>query len=132
MTTFEAPEVAVEHDHLKSDDFYDGIDPGIRFAVRVLHAAGIETGQSCQGGDGHAYDHPTVDLWADGPTTGFAAVHALSEYGLPVQDIARHYDVRNGEVGPVFWRITFRTPLHERADDRPVFVRRYYCDPRAC
>src|SRR5690348_7335190 len=75
-------------------EHYEGLDPGIRFAVKVLHANGIETGQSCEGGDGHAYDRPTVDLagGVDG-SEGFAALHYLSQYGLPVQDIAMLWDV---------------------------------------
>ena len=37
---------------LKEEAFYQGLDDGIRFAVRVLHAAGFETCQSCEGGPG--------------------------------------------------------------------------------
>lgn len=32
------------------DSWYLKLDRGIRFAVRVLHARGFETCQSCQGG----------------------------------------------------------------------------------
>jgi hypothetical protein len=36
------------------------LDPGIGPYVDVLRAAGIETFESCEGGDGHAYAEPTV------------------------------------------------------------------------
>ena len=43
--------------HMMPDEWYQGLDKGIRFAVRVLHAAGIaDTCQSCEGGPGHAYE----------------------------------------------------------------------------
>jgi len=101
---------------------YSKIDAGIRIAVRVLHAHGIETGQSCQGGEGHSYPEPTVDLWSDCKTTGFAAVHALMGYGLPVMSFARNWDILDGEVTGPFWRITFRRTMEDRADDELMFV----------
>ncbi|KKL60024.1 hypothetical protein LCGC14_2209410, partial [marine sediment metagenome] len=36
------------------------IDPGIRYAVLVLRAGGIETFESCEGGPGHASPDPTI------------------------------------------------------------------------
>lgn len=105
------------------DDWYQMLDPGIRFAVRVLHAHGIETGQSCEGGDGHAYDWPTVDLWGTGNgATGLAAVHYLHEYGLPVRDVAKLWRVEDGLPVEMFWRITFSKPFRERAEEKPMFV----------
>lgn len=42
---------------------YESLDDGIREAVRVLAQAGVETFESCQGGDGHAYPEPTGPCW---------------------------------------------------------------------
>src|SRR5690348_9250045 len=56
------------------DAWYERVDVGIRFAVRALHSAGIETGQSCEGGPGHAYHAPTIDL----PGQPWAALDALN------------------------------------------------------
>lgn len=106
---------------------YAGLDHGIRFAVKVLHARGIETEQSCQGGPGHSYDWPTVDL----PSTacraeGFAALAALADYGLPVTTVSLLWTV--DALGfPVerLWRITFARPMPERADDEPIFLWSY-------
>lgn len=36
------------------------VDPGIAPYVAVLRAAGVETFESCQGGDGHAFPEPTI------------------------------------------------------------------------
>lgn len=105
-------------------DAYAGIDAGIRFAVRLLHAHGFDTCQSCEGGDGHAYDVPTVDMIA-GPSdaTGFGALSALAGYGLPVSTIGQVWsvDALGRPYGEV-WRITFWRPFPERADEQPMFV----------
>lgn len=120
-------ESAPERSHVKSDHWYEGLDPGIRFAVRVLHAHGIETGQSCEGGDGHAYDHPTIDL-NDGSyrPVGFAALAALEDYGLRVRDVSLHYPVDRGLPAECFWRVTLWQSWPDRADDRPMFEWRYH------
>jgi hypothetical protein len=104
---------------------YEGLDAGIRFAVRVLHAAGIQTGQSCEGGEGHAYPEPTIDLDRDGTNAGFAAWAALREYGLPVATIGRTWQDQSGELVGPFWRIVFRAPMHDRATDTPIFEHGY-------
>lgn len=109
------------------EPFYQGLDKGIRFAVRVLHAAGgIETCQSCQGGKGHSYDVPTVDLLAGGDdANGFAALSALHAYGLPVAGVALHWNIQNGLPYEKLWRITFFRTMEARADDRPIFINGY-------
>ena len=111
---------------VESEDFYRGLDPGIRFAVRVLHAAGFETCQSCQGGKGHAYFEPTVDMvsLAD-DADGFGGVAALRQFGLPVCGLAIYWPITNGYPYEKLWRITFSRPMPERADDKPNFVWSY-------
>ena len=109
------------------ESFYQGLDAGIRFAVRVLHAAGgIETCQSCQGGKDHSYDRPTIDMIAGGnDATGFRALAALVDYGLPVSDVAILWNVKNGLPYEKLWRITFFETMEARADDKPSFVYGY-------
>lgn len=106
--------------------FYASLDPGIRFAVRVLHAHGIDTHQSCQGGLGHAYDGPTVDLGGEiHNAEGFAALSALAAFGLPVSSVSYHWSIDKGLPYENFWRVTFMKPMEERADERPNFVHGY-------
>jgi len=50
--------------------FIDMLDPGIAEYVAILCAAGVETYESCQGGDGHALPHPTVCSAASGLRAG--------------------------------------------------------------
>jgi hypothetical protein len=115
------------------DKWYQQLDPGIRFAVRVLHYAGFETCQSCQGGldpkrpdRGHAYPEPTVDMSAGiNDADGFAALAALQAYGLPVRGLAIHWPIRNGLPYEKLWRITFRETMEDRADEKPIFTNGY-------
>lgn len=110
---------------VRSDSWYAELDEGIRFPVRVLHARGIETGQSCEGGDGHSYDRPTVDLFGGGPLDGYAALTALEEYGLCVRDISLVWAVDRGLIVETFWRITFWKSWPERANEIPIFEWKY-------
>lgn len=114
------------HDNVWPDDSYKGIDAGIRFAVRVLHAAGIDTCSSCQGGKGHSYDQPTVEIVATADDAkGFEALAALQAYGLPVADVAIRWPVRNGLPYDKLWRITFCETMEDRADDKLMRIRSY-------
>jgi hypothetical protein len=111
---------------VESEEFYKGIDAGIRFAVRVLHAHGIETCQSCQGGEGHCYDRPTIDMIAIADdVTGFAALHYLQSYGLEVKNLAILWRIRNGLPYEKLWRIVFRETMESRADEQPMFTMGY-------
>lgn len=110
-------------DTMWPDKSYAGLDPGIRFAVRVLHAEGFETCQSCQGGKGHAYDEPTVEMIASGDDTrGFGALDALRSYGLPVNAVALVWPIKNGTPYEKNWRITFTKSMEDRADEIPMFI----------
>ncbi len=120
--------------HFKSmvvdDAWYAQLDPGIRFAVRVLHAAGIETCECCQGGDGHAFDRPTADLPGTATPDGFAALRALEAYGLGVRDVSIVWHVTNGLPEDRRWRITFWKACPERADEMPGFILGYMTEAK--
>jgi hypothetical protein len=106
------------------ESFYRGIDAGIRFPLRVLHAHGFETCQSCQGGKGHAYLEPTIDMVAGGASDseGIAALGPLAAYGLPVSTVGIIWNIEQGLPYEKLWRITFRTTMEDRANDKPIFI----------
>src|SRR3954447_4545725 len=96
---------------MASEAFYQGLDQGIRFAVRVLHANGFDTCQSCAGsgefgshsgkrkGDEHAYLEPTVDMPLNTDHHEiFGALAALAAYGLPVASVAIVWNVQHGLI----------------------------------
>lgn len=83
------------------------LDEGIAKAVHVLREAGIETTESCQGGDGHVFPEPTV-RFCGGPGEGFRAYAVAAANGLPVYGIRRIWTVDDGELTGPLWEIVFR------------------------
>lgn len=82
------------------------IEPGIRYAVEVLQGAGIETVESCEGGDGHAYHEPTVRFHG-GTWVGYRAFAVAMEHGLPVKHLRYAYSTLNGHLEAPCWEIVF-------------------------
>jgi hypothetical protein len=83
-----------------------GLDIGIADAVRVLRDAGVETFESCEGGEGHAYPEPTVRFHGENPE-GFRALAAAMGAGLPVAELRRVWVMQDGDpVGPE-WELVF-------------------------
>jgi len=87
-------------------DFDPPLDPGIQRAVITLKEAGIETFESCQGGEGHAYPEPTVRFHGD-RSEGFRALAAVLTAGLPVSGLRRAWPVIEGEPTGPYWELTF-------------------------
>ena len=82
------------------------LDPGIRPYVEILNRAGIETCQSCQGGDGHSYEFPTIEFWGS-QGDGWRALSIALEHRLPVCELRREWNIDDGEpVNPV-WVLEF-------------------------
>lgn len=83
-----------------------GLDSGIAEAVEVLRGAGIETFESCQGGEGHAYPEPTVRFHGE-ISEGFRALAIAVQAQLPVAELRRVWVMQDGEpVGPD-WELVF-------------------------
>lgn len=83
-----------------------GLDSGICHAVEILRSAGVETFESCQGGEGHVYPEPAVRFHG-GSQEGFRALVVPLEAQLPVAELRRVWVVQDGEpVGPE-WELVF-------------------------
>jgi len=82
------------------------LDAGIRKAVLILNASGIETFESCEGGVGHAYPEPTVRFSGE-PEAGFRALAIALTYALPVSAIRRIWTIQDGEPHGPYWEMTF-------------------------
>ena len=77
------------------------LDSGIEKAVEVLRSAGIETFESCQGGDGHAYTEPTIRFHGD-RSEGFKGLAVAIQRGFKVVALRRAWPVVDGEpTGPL-------------------------------
>jgi hypothetical protein len=94
------------HD-LQPGDRHLKLDLGIRKAVGVLRAGGVETFESCEGGEGHAFTVPTIrfhgDSWA-----GYRAFAIAMEHALAVSSLRRVYDVIDCQLHGPWWEMTFR------------------------
>jgi hypothetical protein len=73
-----------------------GLDRGISDAVRVLRKTGVETFESCEGGEGHAYPEPTVRFHGEAPE-GLRALAVAMEAGLPVLELRRVWAIQDDE-----------------------------------
>jgi hypothetical protein len=88
------------------------LDAGIRRYVLVLRSEGIDTYESCQGGQGHAFPEPTVRFHGNAHE-GFRAYTIAMNYGLPVFSLRRTYLVNDGWLEGPWWEMTFRTTDQE-------------------
>jgi len=73
------------------------LDPGIRHAVEVLRAAGVETFESCEGGPGHANPDPMVRFHGE-QSEGFRAYAVAAANGLRVLELRRSWSSQDGEL----------------------------------
>jgi len=79
---------------------------GIRRFVEVLNEGGIDTYESCQGGEGHCFPEPTIRFHGD-ESEGFRALAVAIQRALPVYQLRRSWTVsRDGPNGP-YWELTF-------------------------
>ena len=87
---------------------FDSLDDGIREAVRALAEAGVETFESCQGGEGHAYPVPTVRFFGQ-REEGWRALAVAQAVRLGVLELRRVWPINDGEPTGPWWEMTFRT-----------------------
>ena len=84
-----------------------GLDPIVAEYVRVLRANGVETFESCEGGDGHAAVEPIVRFFGD-KSEGFHAMDVALKQGLPVLELRRYWQIVDGEPCGPHWELAFR------------------------
>jgi len=84
----------------------EGLDPKIKDIVAILRNEGVETFESCEGGEGHAFHEPTVRFHG-GRSEGFKALAISLQNGLNVSELRRSWCINDGEPDGPFWEITF-------------------------
>lgn len=105
------------------------LDDGIAYAVEVLRSYGIETYESCEGGDGHSFPEPTV-CFHGGHAEGWRAMAIAMESGLPVRELRHVWRVEDGNPTGPRWHLVFHpTPKRRRSrlthsvvERSPLFV----------
>ncbi len=97
---------------MKDNCFDPPLDRGIAKAVVALRGCGVETFESCEGGEGHAYPVPTIRFHgnkAEGPR----AFAALTNEGFPVAELRRTWLIEDGELTGPYWEVTFSSGLRD-------------------
>jgi hypothetical protein len=89
--------------------FNPPLDEGIREIVLTLVAQGIETFESCQGGDGHGFPEPTV-RFEGGLAEGPRAVAVAIAFGFPIARLRRTWGIKDGMLHGPWWELTFTPP----------------------
>jgi hypothetical protein len=89
--------------------FEPPLDQGIREIVITLLANGVETFESCEGGDGHSFPWPTV-RFEGAASEGLRALSVALENGLPVDKLHRTWGVLDGALHGPWWEMTFLPP----------------------
>lgn len=84
----------------------EGLDEGVRPYVETLRADGIETYESCEGGEGHAFPVPTVRFYGT-RGQGWRAFQVAQDHALPVAALRRTWSVIDGEATGPTWEMTF-------------------------
>ena len=94
--------VPTPHDHV--------LDKGIARAVCILQAAGVETFASCQGGEGHVYDYPTIRFGGT-PRCGHLALGIALKECWSIKSLRRYWTVCENEVtGPNWELVLYHIP----------------------
>lgn len=88
----------------------DPLDPGISAAVAILRAANVHTFESCEGGDDHAFRHPTIKF-SGTPGEGWRALCVALNHGLRVRALERTWDLDDGEPNGPYWKLVLRRPV---------------------
>jgi hypothetical protein len=103
----------------KELEFEPPLDKGIRDIVVMLIANGVETFESCEGGEGHSFPEPTVRFEGT-DSEGLRATSVALENGLPVRRLRRVWGIQDNVLHGPWWEMTFRSPKdsHRRAQAR--------------
>src|SRR5262245_58273392 len=100
---------------IENEQFSPALDPGIVAAVLALRAGGVETYESCEGGNGHAYAEPAVRFHGN-IAEGIRALSVALRAGLPVLELRRVWTVLDNEPNGPWWELTFRPRAADSAN----------------
>jgi len=89
--------------------FEPPLDPGIAPYVEALRGDAVETFESCEGGEGHAYPEPTIRFHGN-RAEGFRALAAAQTRGIPVASLRRVWPVIEDEPTGPYWELTLYRP----------------------
>lgn len=97
---------------MKNKEYDPPLDPGIQHAVEILNKSGVETYESCEGGEGHAFPVPTI-LFHGERSEGFRVLALAMQENLSVLSIGRVWRMEDGEPTGPAWEIVFSKPIED-------------------
>jgi len=97
---------------MTEEQFSPPLDKGIARAVHILRAGGVETFESCEGGEGHSYPEPTVRFHG-GRGEGYRALGVAMTHALPVSELRRTWAIDEDVPTGPYWELVFRKCLNE-------------------
>lgn len=109
MGSGDRPEITRRIQAARELVFEPPLDEGIREIVLTLVENGVETFESCEGGRGHSYPEPTV-RFEGSSAEGLRALSVALSHGLPVCELRRAWDIREGQLYGPWWEMTFIPP----------------------
>lgn len=86
--------------------FEPPLDEGIREIVLTLVAHGVETYESCQGGEGHGSPLPFVRFEGN-LSEGLRALSVAIAYGFPISNLMRVWSIDGGMLHGPWWEMIF-------------------------
>jgi hypothetical protein len=105
------------------EEYEPPLDPGIKTYVVLLREHGVETFESCQGGERHAFPEPTV-CFSGERAEGFRALAVALQHDLPVASLRRTWRIYDREPMDVRWEMTFFRKADTDANaERPLPLR---------
>jgi hypothetical protein len=87
--------------------FEPPLDDGIREIVMTLVSNGVETFESCEGGEGHCFPEPTV-RFEGSVGEGLRALSVALDHRMPVYRLRRSWGIIDGLIHGPWWEMTFR------------------------
>jgi len=96
----------MESKNNESEELYRSIDKGILDRVKLLRENGVETFESCEGGNGHAYFEPTIRFHGE-RAEGFRALSVAMTHRLEVRELKRVWVINDGEPTGAWWEMIF-------------------------
>ena len=85
----------------------DDLDPGVRPYVETLRANGIETIESCEGGDNHYSDRPWIRFRGESFTDGLKSVAIALDHAMPLFQLKRVWNVSEDNLVGPDWELSF-------------------------
>lgn len=86
------------------------LEPLIAPYVKTLQDNGVETFESCQGGEEHSYVNPTIAFHGDA-SAGWKALSVALTHNLPVSKLQREWSIYQDQApdGSI-WKMVFTYP----------------------